>query len=316
MAARGTIGAAIAGVSGTTVTLANPGYVPGTGVLAIVGWGNNATITGVPSGWTLVGSVSTWTTTGRLAVYKKIIAADEPSQWVWTFSATSTFAQVLTCDYVNVGEAVADGSSIVFSSGANSLTLTWPAITLANTRTIVSYGAQGSSRTPSAPPAGYTDRYTVVPRRMYAFDRVVAAAGVHAAFNRTLDNGSGGHGLARLVLVDGTAPAKTADPSIAPTSGVQVGTQLTCTPGTYTGDPAPAVTRQWQSSPAGAGTWSNIGGATGLTYTPSAGDAGKDIRCVETAANNSGSTTGTSNTVTVSAPGSPAATSLPLLGAG
>lgn len=77
------------------------------------------------------------------------------------------------------------------------------------------------------------------------------------------------------------APVNTALPTVTGTP--QVGQVLTCTPGTWTGNPTPTFTYQWQR-----GT-TNIAGATNATYTAVAADAGQTLRCVVTASNTKGS---------------------------
>jgi len=59
------------------------------------------------------------------------------------------------------------------------------------------------------------------------------------------------------------------------------------------------LTYQWQSSPSGANTWSNIPGATTFPYTVSSITASTDYRCVVTCTN--GNTSANSSAVTVSA---------------
>lgn len=86
-------------------------------------------------------------------------------------------------------------------------------------------------------------------------------------------------------------PTVTTAPVIAGTA--TVGSVLTCTPGVYAGNPAPTITRQWRR---GA---TNIAGATGLTYTLVAGDAGQNITCRETATSPTGSVQSTSNVIAV-----------------
>ena len=69
-----------------------------------------------------------------------------------------------------------------------------------------------------------------------------------------------------------------------------------------TNAPAPnlsGITYQWQSSPAGAGTWANISGATTLSYTTAAITASTDYRLLVTCGN-AGGGTATSTPVTVS----------------
>lgn len=72
-----------------------------------------------------------------------------------------------------------------------------------------------------------------------------------------------------------------------------LGSVLTVTPGTVTGNPTPTVARQWKAD----GT--NIAGATGTTYTSVSGDIGKAITCVETATNSQGNSSSVSNSITV-----------------
>ena len=87
--------------------------------------------------------------------------------------------------------------------------------------------------------------------------------------------------------VGNSGPVNTVAPSISGTA--TVGQVLTCTAGTWTGNPVPNVTRQWYR---GA---SAISGATGLAYTPVSADAGAIITVVETATNIVGPRTATSN---------------------
>lgn len=79
-----------------------------------------------------------------------------------------------------------------------------------------------------------------------------------------------------------TAPVNTVPPAITGTA--QVGQTLTVSNGTWTSKSAITYARQWRA----AGV--NIGGATGTTYVPVAGDVGKAITCVVTANNANGGT--------------------------
>lgn len=67
---------------------------------------------------------------------------------------------------------------------------------------------------------------------------------------------------------------------------------LTCVVGTWTGEEAPVFSFQWENE----GT--PISGATSITYTIQASDAGDDLTCDVTGTNASGSATATSNTLT------------------
>jgi hypothetical protein len=80
-------------------------------------------------------------------------------------------------------------------------------------------------------------------------------------------------------------------------SGVaKVGEQLSCSPGTWAGDPQPSVTYTWQRD--GAVTV----GAANAPYTTTSEDKGHKLSCAVTATNTGGSKTATSETVTIDAP--------------
>jgi hypothetical protein len=84
-------------------------------------------------------------------------------------------------------------------------------------------------------------------------------------------------------------PVVTTPPSIA--GATAIGSILTLTPGVWVG--ADTVTRQWMAN----GT--PIAGQTGLSFTTTAAEAGKDINVEETATNVSGSAATFSNTIVV-----------------
>lgn len=88
--------------------------------------------------------------------------------------------------------------------------------------------------------------------------------------------------------------------SVAPAiTGTLSGTNVqTTTNGTWLGDATITFARQWQrcavADPNDPG-WTDIGSATGLTYTLTGSDTGKYIRCRVTATNSVGSTVAYSN---------------------
>jgi hypothetical protein len=79
----------------------------------------------------------------------------------------------------------------------------------------------------------------------------------------------------------------------------QRGQTLTATPGTLAGGAASATAYQWQRD--ASGSWSDIPGATSITYSPTSSDAGDSLRVVETATNSAGSST-TSSAPTAAVP--------------
>jgi hypothetical protein len=86
-----------------------------------------------------------------------------------------------------------------------------------------------------------------------------------------------------------SAPVNTVAPAISGTT--QEYQTLSCSTGTWTGNPTPTYTYQWYR---GA---SAIGSATNSTYTLVAADVGQNIKCTVTATNIAGSASADSNTV-------------------
>ena len=87
-----------------------------------------------------------------------------------------------------------------------------------------------------------------------------------------------------------SAPVNTVAPAITGTA--QEGQTLTCSTGTWTGNPTPTYTYQWKRN------GSNIGSATNSTYTLVTADVGQSIKCTVTATNAISSVNADSNTVT------------------
>ncbi len=88
------------------------------------------------------------------------------------------------------------------------------------------------------------------------------------------------------------APSNTVLPTISGTA--VVGQTLTANAGTWSGNPAPTLTHQWQRCDAAGSNCADISGATATTYVLASGDAGATIRVVETGTNASGNASVTS----------------------
>lgn len=88
----------------------------------------------------------------------------------------------------------------------------------------------------------------------------------------------------------GTAPVNTVAPVIS--GGTSVGSILSCTTGTWTGNPTPTYTYQWYRGV------NPIGGATSSTYTLVAADVSNLIKCTVTATNTFGVASANSNSIT------------------
>ncbi len=88
-----------------------------------------------------------------------------------------------------------------------------------------------------------------------------------------------------IVVYPPSAPANTAAPTIS--GGAQVGQTLVVDRGSWSGNPAPTLSQQWQSCD--SGVCSDVAGQTGVSYMIAESDLGKTIRVVVTAANTEGS---------------------------
>jgi len=82
------------------------------------------------------------------------------------------------------------------------------------------------------------------------------------------------------------APVNTVAPAIS--GPAEIGAVLSCSPGTWSGNPAPSYAYQWRRRPAG-GSFADIPGAVGPVYTLVAADELHDIRCRVDATNSQGS---------------------------
>jgi hypothetical protein len=131
-----------------------------------------------------------------------------------------------------------------------------------------------------------------------------------AVVTATNSAGSGAATSHATAIVAPGAPVNTVPPSIAGTASG--GDTLTASPGTWGASSPISFAYQWESCDStGANCW-EIAGATGVTYTIGAWEAGSDIEVSVSASNNSGSTVGTSPALgPVSVTGPPATTYFP-----
>ena len=114
------------------------------------------------------------------------------------------------------------------------------------------------------------------------------------------------------------APSSSANPpvnTVAPslTGTAKDGVALTAAKGTWTGMATITYTYQWQLTTDGGTTWTNIPGATATTYTPPAGNNGKQARVLVTATNPDGTNQAASPASAVILPNPPLNTVAPSL---
>jgi hypothetical protein len=132
----------------------------------------------------------------------------------------------------------------------------------------------------------------------------VIVLGRTATTQEVLDTESWVNG--KTAAVASSPPVNTVAPVVS--GSTPVGSLLSCTTGTWTGNPTIAYTYQWKADSAG------IAGATTNTYTTLAGDEGKTVTCQVTAQNISGVASATSNGIVVTA--APSFSPLSLFAAG
>jgi hypothetical protein len=101
--------------------------------------------------------------------------------------------------------------------------------------------------------------------------------------------GDGGSGVVVVRYFADSTPSNSSSPTISGTT--TNGQTLTGTRGTWSGYPTPTYTYQWKRASSASGTYSNISGATSLTYTLTDNDIDQYLKFAVTATNTSGSTT-------------------------
>lgn len=113
----------------------------------------------------------------------------------------------------------------------------------------------------------------------------------------TNTSGSVSNTSAGVTVTAATAPAVVSAPAITGTP--TAGSATSFTAGSFSGSPTPTLTQQWTIDGV------DVSGATGATYTPISGDAGKALRVRQTATNSAGSVSSTSAPATVAAASAP-----------
>jgi hypothetical protein len=129
--------------------------------------------------------------------------------------------------------------------------------------------------------------------RYLTSDAAIASGGVatiDGSYTVRTFTSSGTLSLTRMLA---GMPVNTETPVISGTT-IGIGNVLTCTTGTWTGDPTITYAYQWKRN----GT--NIAGSTSSTYTTAIADAWQTITCMVTATNSVTSVTSTSNSLTIS----------------
>jgi Ig domain of plant-specific actin-binding protein len=128
-----------------------------------------------------------------------------------------------------------------------------------------------------------SDHYTVqtadVGSRLKIQVTATNASGSGVAVSRPTDT----------VKATGSAPKETAAPTISGTT--QEGSSLTVSPGTWSGNPTPSFSYQWERCVGTGGGCSVISGATSTTYALTSADVAHTVLAQVTAKNSNGTST-------------------------
>jgi hypothetical protein len=151
--------------------------------------------------------------------------------------------------------------------------------------------ANGEYTIPSLDPDSYVVEFS--DKGKYQTEFYKGAGTLEQATDLTVALGATSEGIdAQMVGLD-AAPYNTSPPLIS--GSPSVGSTLTCTPGTWLGEPAPTYVTQWLRGGL------PIAGAIGASYTLTTADDGQQIACEVTATNQTGSSIAVSSAASVSA---------------
>ncbi|MGO4552552.1 ZirU family protein [Lysobacter sp. 2RAF19] len=184
--------------------------------------------------------------------------------------------QVLAGDVLTANFVVTDPDSDTIDTAATSATVQW---TVDGTNV----GAPGAmTYTVQAADAGKVITYTLIPHTDPGVTDPYQGVLTIAA-NVGTDGSGGGTGPGGGGEINPADPTALLSVAVTPTGNPLVGTVLTATP-TCVATCGAGITYQWQiETAAGSGTYTDISGATGATYTPIKDDQKKKIKVVATA---------------------------------
>ena len=188
------------------------------------------------------------------------------------------------------GETLSAGPGTWNATGTPTYTYQWQRCDAAGNGCQDIAGATSSTYTPTAADVGGTVRVVVT---------ATNAAGATSS-------------VSAPIAVVAAPPVNTAPPTLP--GPATAGQPLGADAGHWTGTGPVAQVYQWQRCDAAGNNCQDIAGATGSTYTPSAGDVGGTVRVVVTSTNSVGSSVSTSAPVAVSAAAPPLNQTRPAVG--
>ncbi|HET6656454.1 MAG TPA: Ig-like domain-containing protein [Gaiellaceae bacterium] len=270
--------------SGTSVTVNKPAGVQANDLLvAHVMVTGNVTSTVAGSGWTAVAS-GTSANQATQASFYKIAGGSEPASYSFTWTGAQAAAATVTAYYGVKSSAPLDLPGTVVSTN-NTTTVTANSITTtANDDIVLAFFGSASNST-YTPPTGWNERGDVNTTGISAStaDKIQVTAGATGNASATSTVSARVYAHQAAFHVDDVAPSVTlSDPGSPVTGTITLQTSAASDADSY------VASVQFQRSPAGAGTWTNVGAAdTTSPYsvsfdTTAVGDGLYDLRAVAT----------------------------------
>ena len=257
--------------------------------------GPASSVTGgtIPSGWALVTTPPEIGWPHTSLIYVKVAGASEPADYTWTLTTSEqgvkgfyVYSGVDTTDPIEDAVAVVAPSDPTPPHQYATDTVT----TGGRDRLLCAHFAIVTNPPMTWTASGMTERGDLLAGAEVTssawFDVAAGPAGTYSKTGSAANDGAAqGVEATRIALrpapfVD-TAPSNTVAPVAS--GNPTVGETLACTTGSWTADPTPSFTYQWQRDTGGG--FANIVGATSSSRLLDVADEGADIRCVVTADN-------------------------------
>src|SRR5829696_4951601 len=257
----------------------------------------NVTATIAGSGWTAVTSGTAANTVTQASFYK-IAGGSEPASYSFTWTGSQAAAAIVTAYYGVKSSSPFDLSSAIASTNNTTSVTAGTLTTTANDDIVLAFFGSASNST-YTPPASWNERGDVGTTGISAStdDQINVTAGAtgNAVATSTVSARVYGHQAA--FKVDNVAPSVTmSDPGSPVTGTITLQTSAASDTDSY------VAQVQFQQSPAGAGSWTNVGSAdTSSPYsisfdTTTVTDGLYDLRAVATdGAGNTGNSATVSN---------------------
>ena len=249
-----------------------------------------------PSGWTAAGGTNNGNFI-RQATYYRVASGSEPASYTWTWTGSQPAAGGMSAYYGVKGTSPLDVVGTATTSN-NTTSITAPGLTTTTDDALVLAFFASNSNSTYSTAAGMTERHEAATTGMSLATDDMSQATAGATGNKTSTATASGRVVGHQVSfnVDDVAPtAAQTDPG-SPLAGT------VALNGTANDQDSAVGQVQFQRSPAGAGTWTDVGAAdTTSPYSASFDTTGVtdglyDVRAVATdVAGNTGTSTAVTN---------------------